>query len=122
MANSGKPARDGETLSAADTAQLIRMLGLERDDTRNGWWLPAEPAPVFCTSIPHAVAESQRLADNDHERAIAALRAGLADAERFIGAIQAELDADVVDGGMVCDSIQALLNRRAARAASGKET
>lgn len=35
--------------------EIVRALGLDWDDLRQGWWVPAEPGPILCGTIPDAI-------------------------------------------------------------------
>lgn len=78
----------------AEMDAIVRTLNLEPTDDGDGWWLPAEPGPVECRTIAEAVAEAERLSNNDGRRAEAterALRTELAELTSALAATRREL-------------------------------
>lgn len=47
----------------AEQSAIASTLHLERDDEDSPWWLPAEPGPIECMTVPEAVQGAVALAD-----------------------------------------------------------
>jgi hypothetical protein len=50
-------------VAVEERREIAAFLNLEWDSRRGGYWLPAEPGPILCLTVPEAVKRASQLAD-----------------------------------------------------------